>query len=59
MLYTIETTPQVIINIGGVEAVCNSLKCGYNYVEPTAIITSATYDGTSLSIEGTGFTNVI
>lgn len=59
MLYTVETTPQVIINIDGVEAVCDSLNCGYNYFAPVALINSVSYDDTTLSIVGTGFTNII
>ena len=58
-LYTVETTPQVIINVDGIEAVCDSLKCGYAYEAPTALVTSASYDGTTLSVVGTGFTNAV
>jgi len=31
-LYTEESSPQVIVSIDGVEAVCHSLDCDYNYV---------------------------
>jgi hypothetical protein len=58
-LYTIEDKPQVIVSIDGIEAVCDSLDCGYNYVAPTSLITGFTYDGATLTITGTDFTSTI
>lgn len=57
-LYTNETSPQVVVNIEGIEAVCHSLNCNYRYIQPTAQITSFSLstDGTLLTISGTGFT---
>lgn len=57
-LYTNETSPQVVVNIEGIEAVCDSLNCNYNYIQPTAQITSFSLssDGSLLTISGTGFT---
>jgi len=52
-LYTAETQPQVIVSVDGVEAVCASLNCNYNYVAPTAQITGFSYSGTTLTITGT------
>jgi hypothetical protein len=31
-LYTNEKSPQVIVSIEGIEAVCDSLNCNYNYI---------------------------
>ncbi len=31
-LHTEESSPQVIVSIDGIEAVCHSLKCDYNYI---------------------------
>jgi hypothetical protein len=58
-LHTIENDPQVIVTIDGIEAVCDSLKCGYNYVAPTSMITGFTYDGVTLTITGTDFAEKI
>ena len=58
-LYTIENNPQLIVSIDGVEAVCDSLNCDYNYVAPASLITGFTYDGTTLTITGSAFTNTI
>jgi len=58
-LYTIENNPQVIVTIDGIEAVCDSLDCGYNYVAPTSLITGFTYDGVTLTITGSDFASTI
>lgn len=58
-LYTVEKNPQVIVTIDGIEAVCDSLNCGYNYVPPTSLITGFTYNGATLTISGTGFSSTI
>ncbi len=52
-LYTVETKPQVIVTVDGVEAVCTSLNCSYDYVTPAAEITGFSYTGTTLTITGT------
>jgi hypothetical protein len=33
-LYTNETSPQVIVHVDGIEAVCDSLNCNYEYIAP-------------------------
>jgi hypothetical protein len=58
-LYTYETKPQVIVNVAGIEAVCDSLDCGYNYVLPTSLITGTSLTGTTLTITGTNFSSSI
>jgi hypothetical protein len=35
-LYTPELKPQVIVSVDGLEAACDSLNCGYTYIQPTA-----------------------
>jgi len=44
----------VIITVDGLEAVCDSLNCSYNYVAPVAKITGFTLSGTQMTIVGTG-----
>jgi hypothetical protein len=51
-LYTNETTPQVIVSVDGIPAVCGSLECGFTYVQPTAMINTYTLSGTTLTING-------
>lgn len=51
-LHTAETTPQVMVTVDGLPAVCASLNCGYTYVAPTALITSFSHSGTTLTING-------
>jgi len=52
-LHTAETdSPQVMISVEGMPAVCHSLKCGYKYVAPIASISSFTHSGTTLTING-------
>jgi hypothetical protein len=51
-LYTNEVTPQVIVSVGGLEAVCGSLSCGYTYITPAASLTDFTLSGTTLTING-------
>ena len=58
-LYTEESSPQVIVSIDGVEAVCHSLNCDYNYVQPASLITNVVLDGNTLSITGTNFSTSI
>jgi hypothetical protein len=58
-LHTVETSPQVIVTVDGVEAVCASLNCNYNYVAPLAEITSFSYSGTTLTITGTNIPTTV
>ncbi|TNV88211.1 hypothetical protein FGO68_gene8985 [Halteria grandinella] len=58
-LYTNETIPQVIVSVNGVEAVCTTLNCGYEYKEPLSVITGYSLDGQMLTIEGEGLTSDI
>lgn len=58
-LYTYETEPQVIVNVAGIEAVCDSLDCGYKYVPPTSLITAISFSGSTLTITGTNFSSSI
>jgi hypothetical protein len=52
-LYTNESAPQIIVTVDGIEAVCDSLSCNYNYEVPTASITDFSRSGTTLTITGT------
>ena len=54
-LSTNEVTPQLIVSVGGLEAICSSLSCGYSYIPPTAQITGFSLIGNSLTITGTLF----
>jgi IPT/TIG domain len=47
------------VSIDGIEAVCDSLDCGYNYVAPVSLITGFTYDGATLTITGSALTSTI
>ena len=60
-LHTNETSPQVIVSVDGIEAVCDSLQCNYNYITPSAQIDSFSLssDQTLLTIVGSGFTRAI
>lgn len=51
-VYTNEKTPQVIVTVDGVEAVCSSLACGFTYTQPTAKITGYTLSQGTLTITG-------
>ncbi len=58
-LHTAEPKPQVMVTVDDIEAVCASLDCGFNYVEPEANISDFNLVGTTLTITGSGFTNPI
>lgn len=58
-LYTIETEPQVIVSVEGVEAVCASLTCGFNYIDALSEVTGYSLSGNTLTVTGTAFTNDI
>lgn len=45
------------MTVDGLEAVCGSLECGYQYANPTPKITGFTLSGSTLSITGAGFVN--
>lgn len=47
--------------MNGVEAVCDSLNCGYTYVQPTAVIDNFSYtdETNTLVITGSNFNNKI
>jgi len=53
-LHTAETSPQVIVTVDGIEAVCASLNCSYKYVPPVTKITNFTLDGNSMTLVGAG-----
>ncbi len=57
-LYTNESMPQVIVSVDGIPAVCVSLNCGYVYEAPVAQITAFSLSGSTLTIQGTGFSNI-
>ena len=48
-----------MVTVDDIEAVCASLDCGFNYVEPEANISDFNLVGTTLTITGSGFTNPI
>lgn len=54
MLRTYETKPQVMINVGGIPAVCHNLTCHYNYTTPVGEVTAFTYTAASRLLELTG-----
>jgi hypothetical protein len=58
-MYTPELKPQVIVSVEGLEAACDSLNCGYTYIQPTAQITDFSLSGTTLTITGTDLPSVI
>ena len=53
-LFTIETKPQVIIQIDEFPAICKNLNCDYTYVEPPAKVTSLTVDDDGITVIITG-----
>lgn len=52
MLYTAATRPQVLVNVNGIPAACANLNCDYMYVDSTALITSQSLSGNTLTING-------
>ena len=59
MLYTDETTPQVMATIDSQAALCASLSCGYVFENPTAEVAAMTVAGQDVSITGTGLSTTI
>lgn len=53
-LYTDATSPQVLVNIDGLPAVCPNLNCDFAYVQATALITNQAYDINSKVLTVTG-----
>jgi hypothetical protein len=54
-LYTNETKPQIMVKSDGLEAVCSSLLCDYNYLGATATVDDFTLRAdNTLRIVGTG-----
>ncbi len=58
-MYTNEVNPQVIVSVDGLEAVCDSLDCGFRYIEPTSNITDFSLSGNLLTITGENLTDTI
>jgi hypothetical protein len=54
-LYSDAQSPQVIVDVDGLPALCVNLNCDYAYVAATAEITGTTYDAATklLTITGT------
>ncbi|TNV88229.1 hypothetical protein FGO68_gene13028 [Halteria grandinella] len=57
-LYTETKTPQLIVTVDGIEAVCASLDCGFTYAIATSSISSYSYSGTTLTIVGSVLENI-
>lgn len=53
MLFTSVTKPQVLMTINGLEALCASADCDYEYVAPTSEVTAFTVSGQDVTITGT------
>jgi hypothetical protein len=49
-LHVDDSMPRVSVTVDGLEAACDSLNCGYTYVQPTAQITGFSLSGTTLTI---------
>jgi hypothetical protein len=52
-LSTDATSPQVLISVNGIDAVCPGFNCDYMYVPTTAVIATTTLSGSVLTIVGT------
>lgn len=59
LLYTDETTPQVMVTIDDQVALCASLACGYTYEAPIAEVTGMTVTDQEVAITGTDFSSDI
>jgi hypothetical protein len=53
-LYSDAQSPQVLVNVDGLPALCVNLNCDYNYVEPNTIITGQTYNPSTKVLIVTG-----
>jgi len=47
------TSPQVLVMVDGIEAICPNLNCDYTYSAPNAKITSQKLTGNVIEVEGT------
>jgi hypothetical protein len=47
------------VSVGGIDAVCGSLNCGYTYFQPTGYITGFSLSGTTLTINGVSLPSII
>jgi len=54
MLKTFESKPQVLVEIGGLPAVCHNLTCDYTFTEAKGLVTAFTFDLTSKALKLTG-----
>jgi hypothetical protein len=54
-----DNTPRVSVTVDGHEAACDSLNCGYSYIQPTAKITGFSLSGTTLTISGSSLPTLI
>lgn len=61
MLRAYEEMPQFEVTVNGTQAVCHSLNCGYEFIEPVGEVTGFTYDDDTrvLIIEGTSLPSTI
>jgi hypothetical protein len=55
MLRAYEEMPQFEVIVNGTQAVCHSLNCGFEYIDPVGEVTGFTYDDDTgvLTVEGT------
>ena len=58
-LHVDDSTPRVSVRVDGLEAACDSLNCGYEYIQPTAQITGFSLSGTTLTISGSSLPTLI
>ena len=54
-MFTNETSPQLLVSVDGLDAVCTSMNCSYTYVPPVPSISSFTFSGNTLTINGAYF----
>mmetsp|Transcript_20898 Transcript_20898/g.32328 ORF Transcript_20898/g.32328 Transcript_20898/m.32328 type:complete len:98 (-) Transcript_20898:3865-4158(-) len=54
MLRTLETTPQLSVEVDGYPAACKSLNCNFTYTEPTSEVSSFTYTPSTKKLEISG-----
>ena len=50
--YTVETEPQVKVDVEGMPALCTGMACNFAYSESTSVIQAFSRDGTALTILG-------
>lgn len=53
MLYTPALTPQVLVKIDGLEAICKDDNCGYSYIEAVGGLTDVQKTDDDLTVSGT------